>query len=201
MVGNASCIYKQPATERSRCFMRLGTTNSKPLVREDLAVANSQDEQAIGLAHKQQGRWGDAAQAFERAIAVDPDYAPSYFELADLSQTLGQADAAIKLYLRTINLDSGNTEAFRRLGELLYAQQNWVGAEHCFARVVDSGSLNDDLEARLGLMNKLGIPLIKQDKLDAAAAIINSILTHAPAIGEMHSNLAYLYERQGRLEE
>jgi len=29
----------------------------------------------------------------------------------------------------------------------------------------------------------------------------NEILTHAPAVGEMHSNLAYIYERQGRLEE
>jgi tetratricopeptide (TPR) repeat protein len=164
-------------------------------------VATSQEEQALGLEFKQQGRWGDAAQAFERAIGVDPDYAPSYFELADLSQTLGQADAAIKLYLRTINLDSGNIEAFRRLGELLYARQNWVGAEHCFARVVETDYLNGDLEARLGLMNKLGIALIRQDKLDAAAATINSILTHAPSIGEMHSNLAYIYERQGRLEE
>ena len=164
-------------------------------------MGNSQDEQTLGLAYKQQGRWGDAAQAFERAIAVDPDHAPAYFELADLSQTLGQADAAIKLYLRTINLDSGNTEAFRRLGELLYARQNWVGAEHCFARVVETGYLNGDLESLLGLMNKLGIALIKQDKLDAAAAVFNNILTHAPAVGEMHSNLAYIFERQGRLEE
>ena len=164
-------------------------------------MATSQEEQALGLEFKQQGRWGDAAQAFERAIGVDPDYAPSYFELADLSETLGQADAAIKLYLRTINLDSGNIEAFRRLGDLLYARDNWVGAEYCFARVVDTGFLNDNVELLLGLMNKLGIALIKQDKLDAAAAVINRILTHAPTIGEMHSNLAYIYERQGRLEE
>lgn len=164
-------------------------------------MATSQEEQALGLAYKQQGLWGDAAQAFERAIGVDPDHAPSYFELADLSETLGQADAAIKLYLRTINLDSGNTEAFRRLGELLYTRQNWVGAEHCFTRVVDTGYLDGDREALLGLLNKLGIALIKQDKLDPAAAIFNRILTDAPAVGEMHSNLTYIYERQGRLEE
>jgi len=175
--------------------------SANPFVREDFGVANSQDEQTLGLAYKQQGRWGDAAQAFERAIAGDPDSAPSYFELADLSQTLGQPEAAIKLYLRTINLDAGNTEAFRRLGELLYERQNWVGAEHCFARVVETGHLDGDLESLLGLMNRLGIALIKQDKLDAAAAVFNEILTHAPAVGEMHSNLAYIYERQGRLEE
>jgi len=164
-------------------------------------MADLQEEQALGLAYKQQGLWGDAAQAFQRAIGVDPDYAPSYFELADLSQTLGQADAAIKLYLRTINLDSGNTEAFRRLGELLFERQNWVGAEHCFTRVVETGYLNGERESLLNVMNKLGIALIKQDKLDAAADIFNRILTAAPTVGEMHSNLTYIYERQGRLEE
>jgi Flp pilus assembly protein TadD len=164
-------------------------------------VTSSQDEQALGLAYKQQGRWGDAAQAFQRAVGIDPSYAPSYFELADLSQTLGQTDAAIKLYLRTINLDSGNAEAFRRLGELLYARQNWVGAEHCFVRVVETGCLQGDREALLNLMNKLGIALIKQNKLDAAEAVFRQILEQAPSVGEMYSNLTYIYERQGRLEE
>lgn len=164
-------------------------------------MATSQEEQARGLAYKQQGLWGDAAQAFQRAIGVDPDYAPSYFELADLSQTLGQADAAIKLYLKTVNLDSGNIEAFRRLGGLLFARQNWVGAEHCFTRVIDSGHIDGDLESLLEVMNKLGVALIKQDKLDAAVAIFNRILEHAPDVAEMHSNLTYIFERQGRLEE
>ena len=72
-------------------------------------MGNSQDEQTLGLAYKQQGRWGDAAQAFERAIAGDPDHAAAYFELADLSQTLGQIDAAINFFLRTINLDHADS--------------------------------------------------------------------------------------------
>ncbi len=164
-------------------------------------MATSQEEQALGLAYKQQGLWGDAAQAFQRAVGIDPAYAPSYFELADISETLGQAEAAIKLYLTTINLDSENTEAFRRLGELLYARKNWAGAEHCFARVVDSGLLEGDLESRLAAMNKLGVALTKLDKLAAAVDIFNRILSHAPDVAEMHSNLTYIYERQGRLEE
>lgn len=155
----------------------------------------------LGIACKQLGQFGDAAQAFERALTLDPGSAPTYFELGDLSQTLGRIDAAIDFYLRTINLDAGHLESFRRLGELLYARGNWVGAENCFARIIDSGALNSDLDALLGLLSKLGITLIKQEKLDGAALVFQRILMLAPNIGEMHSNLAYIYERQGRLDE
>ncbi len=155
----------------------------------------------LGIACKRLQQWGDAAQAFQRALTLDPNSASAYFELGDLSQTLGRVGSAVDFYLRTINLDAGHFEAFRRLGELLYAQNNWVGAENCFARIVDSGALNGDLDALLGLMSKLGISLIKQEKFAAAALVFQRILTIAPAIAEMHSNLAYIYERQGRLDE
>jgi tetratricopeptide (TPR) repeat protein len=157
--------------------------------------------QNLGVAYKQLKRWGDAARSFEQAIALNPRHAASYFELADLSQTLGDLDAAINFYLRTINLDSSNTEAFRRLGDLLYERQNWVGAENCFARVVDTGILNSDRGALLALLNKLGMTFIRQEKLTAAAEVFRKILGIAPEFVEMYSNLAYVYERQGQLEE
>ncbi|MBI3862461.1 MAG: tetratricopeptide repeat protein, partial [Planctomycetia bacterium] len=155
----------------------------------------------LGIACKRLSQWGDAAQAFERALRVDPTSAPTYFELGDLSQTLGRIDAAIDFYLRTINLDAHHIESFRRLGELLYARGNWVGAENCFARIVDSGALNGDVDALLGLLSKLGITLIRQNKLDGAEAVFRKILAIAPAIGEIHANLAYIYELQGRLKD
>lgn len=173
------------------------------LLRQAAATAPDSVEahQSLGVAYKQLGQWGDAAQSFERAISVDPNYAPSYFELAELSQSLGRPDAAVSFYLRAINLDPSNTEAFRRLGELLYARENWVGAENCFQRVIDVGLLAADRDALLELLNKLGISLVRQEKLARAAEVFQRILELAPGIAEMHSNLAYVYERQGKLQE
>jgi tetratricopeptide (TPR) repeat protein len=169
------------------------------------AAASSPDNvevhQSLGVAYKSLGQWGDAAQSFERAISVDPNYAPSYFELAELSQSFGRPDAAVSFYLRAINLDPSQTEAFRRLGELLYARENWVGAENCFQRVLDVGLLENDRDAHLNLLNKLGIALARQEKLERAAQVFSRILELAPAIAEMHSNLAFIYERQGKLQE
>src|SRR5579872_1891581 len=125
--------------------------------------------QSLGMAYKTLGQWGNAAQAFERALATNPEFAAAYFELADLSQTLGSTDAAIDFYRRAINLDPSHTEAFRRLGDILYARENWLGAENCFARVCDTGLLNDDPPAYLEILNRLGIALLKQEKLDGAA--------------------------------
>lgn len=157
--------------------------------------------QSLGIAYKRLGEWGNAAHAFEQALAINPLHGASYFELADLSQTLGRTDAAVNLFLRSINLDPANTEAFRRLGELLYSRENWVGAENCFARVIDTGVLNDQPQALAQLLNKFGIALLRQEKLDLAASIFRQILEIDPTIAEMHSNLAYVHERQGRLDD
>src|SRR5690242_7447134 len=63
------------------------------------AAATSPDNvevhQSLGVAYKKLGQWGEAAESFERAISVDPNYAASYFELAELSQTLGRPDTAV----------------------------------------------------------------------------------------------------------
>lgn len=195
----------------ARALLHLGKlqlARSNPAAGIDLlrqAAAHFPDDvevhQNLGVAYKQLGQWGDAAESFERAISINPDYAPSFFELGELSQTLGKPDSAISFYLRAINLDSSNTEAFRRLGELLYTRENWVGAENCLQRVADVGWLDSDRDALLELLNKLGIAMIRQHKLDRAAAVFSRIAELAPTIAEMHSNLAYIYERQGKLAE
>ncbi len=158
-------------------------------------------QQNLGVAYKRVEEWGNAAQAFERALAIDPNHAPSHFELADLSQTLGRTDTAIQFFLRTINLDPARTEAFRRLGELLFAAGNWVGAENCFARVVDTGILKNDASALVEILNKLGIAFIRQEKLDEAVLVFRRILKIDPTLAEMHSNIAFVCERAGRLDE
>jgi tetratricopeptide (TPR) repeat protein len=197
--GHAGALYHLGRLELSRANAAAGVELLRQAASKQPDAADV--HQSLGVAYKRLGEWGNAAQAFERALAIDPGHAPSFFELADLSQTLGRIDTAIDFFLRTINLDSSNTEAFRRLGELLFARENWVGAENCFARVVDAGHLNRDVNRLAELMSKLGIALIRQEKLDQAAQVYRRILGILPGMAEIYSNLAFVYERQGRLEE
>src|SRR5262249_54262453 len=197
--GHAGALYHLGKLELSRANAAAGAELLRQAASKQPDAADV--HQSLGVAYKRLGEWGNAAQAFERALAIDPGHAPSFFELADLSQTLGRTDVAIDFFLRTINLDPSITEAFRRLGELLYTRENWVGAENCFARVVDTGYLNRDVNALAELMSKLAIALIRQEKLDQAAQVYRRILGILPGMAEIYSNLAFVYERQGRLED
>ena len=197
--AHAGALYHLGNLELARANAAAGVALLRQAAARNPEAAHVQ--QRLGVAYKRLGEWGNAAEAFERALAIDPQHADSYFELADLSQTLGQTDTAIMFFQRTINLDHANTEAFRRLGELLYVRENWVGSENCFARVVDTGLLNGNVPALVEHLNKLAIALLKQEKLDQAAAVFLRILAIQPALAEMHSNLAFVYERRGRLDE
>lgn len=197
--AHSGALYHLGRLELARANTAAGLEHLRKAARANPKSADVQ--QSLGMAYKQLGEWGDAAQAFERALAIDPHHAPSHFELGDLSQTLGRTDVAIQFYLRTINLDPARTEAFRRLGELLLAAGNWVGAENCFARVVDTGILNDNPPALIDVLNKLGMTFLKQEKLDEAVLAFRGILEIDPTLAEMHANLAFVCERRGRLEE
>ena len=196
--GHARALYHLGQLELARSNSAAGVELLQQAAAKDPEAADV--HQSLGVAYKRLERWGNARQAFERALAINPDYGPSFFELGELAQRLGRPEAAIGFYQRVIDLDAANTEAFRRLGELLYVSGNWIGAESCFARVVDAGMLNQDLPALTELLCKLGVALTRQEKLDQAAVVFTRILGLAPPQAEVYSNLAFVYERQGRLE-
>ena len=181
--AHAGALYHLGNLELARANATVGLALLQKAAAQSPDAADVQ--QRLGVAYKRLGELGNAAEAFERALALDPGHADSYFELADLSQTLGRIDAAILFFQRTINLNPGNTEAFRRLGELLYARENWVGSENCFARVVDTGVLNENPQALVELLSRLAITLVKQEKLQQAAKVYLRILSLRPAMAEM----------------
>jgi tetratricopeptide (TPR) repeat protein len=196
---HAAALYHLGTLEIQRSNVKAGVELLRQAAAQRPDVAEIHNN--LGIACKTLEQWGEAAEAFERALNVDPNYAPAYFNLADLSQTLGQIDTATQFYLRAIKLDPDEPQAFRRLGEILFAQENWTGAEQCFCRVLAIGNLQHDRYGLLEVLSKLAMSYIKQEKLDDAAQTFRTMLDFAPEVGEMHSNLAYVYERQGKLDE
>jgi len=73
----------------------------------------------LGVALEAVGRRSDAFRALSRAIAVDPDYYRSYYNLADLYLVSGQPDRALPLLQTAIRLRSDFTEAYVELGAAL----------------------------------------------------------------------------------
>ena len=50
----------------------------------------------LGAALQSDGRLGEAATAYERALQIDPDYAPSHDGLGSVLRQRGQLDEAIR---------------------------------------------------------------------------------------------------------
>ncbi|MCX6546294.1 MAG: tetratricopeptide repeat protein [Acidobacteria bacterium] len=72
----------------------------------DRKEARSQVEFGIKVA--EQGLWKEAVYRWERAVALDPEYAAAFNNLAIAYETAGLFDKAKKAYERAIELDPKN---------------------------------------------------------------------------------------------
>jgi TolB-like protein len=119
----------------------------------------------LGRYYLLKGNETDYKQAimyFDRAIALQPDYAPAYVELSKTWERLSgfrftDADrAARSAALKALELDSNLAEAHVRMGDLKIGDWDWTGAEREYKRALD---LNPELDAGRGyatLMSAMG---------------------------------------------
>ncbi|HNQ87765.1 MAG TPA: tetratricopeptide repeat protein [Verrucomicrobiota bacterium] len=67
-------------------------------LREILRVAptNPQAHLLLGAIAAEEKQYPEAAESYERALLLDPDFAPAYYDLAAMQITLGQSAAALE---------------------------------------------------------------------------------------------------------
>lgn len=78
----------------------------------------------------------EAQDAFNKAVALKPDYAPALFQLAIVFDNLGQTDEAIAKMEQTKNYYSQDTGIAFQLGVLYYKKKNWNSAQAEFERAI-----------------------------------------------------------------
>lgn len=72
-----------------------------------------------GLAYTSTSRYTEALQAYDRAIALDPNFIPAYYNKARLLRKLGQYKDALTACERVIKLDSSLAPAYNEQGNVL----------------------------------------------------------------------------------
>lgn len=87
-----------------------------------------------------------ALAEFERAIALDPTYAPAYVGIAEAQQIRGTffggmppletRPAAFRAARRALQIDPDLGEAYGAMGRLQLSEFDWPGAERSFARLI-----------------------------------------------------------------
>ena len=92
----------------------------------DLAVrrdpTDAQTHFNLGVALQMQRRHGDAARAYQRALAFRPDLIEADFNLAVVFDETGNRPAALSAYGAVLARDPKHAAAYRNRGEILLAQ-------------------------------------------------------------------------------
>jgi Flp pilus assembly protein TadD len=109
-----------------------------------LAVAESnrdaelaRDEVGFGILAAQHGLWDEATFRFERAVALDPEYAEAFNNLAVAYEQTSRFDDAERMYQRSLALDPGDSD-IRTNCELLTELIDRVGRPRVQASSSDS---------------------------------------------------------------
>lgn len=90
-----------------------------------------------------EGEWKQARQYFEKAVALDPTYAPPYAGLADYYAidyelpTQNAFEKAKSYAEKALTLDETLADAHLSLGDIRYNQWDWSGAEQEFKRTME----------------------------------------------------------------
>lgn len=94
------------------------------------------------------GKFDDAARAYEGAIATSPDSAFLYRELADVEVKRGASDAALTDLQKAVSLDAGDIAAMVQIGDVLSARGDYDGAARWYGEAIVIEP-SDAVEAKL----------------------------------------------------
>ena len=108
-----------------------------------------------GARHATAGRWGEAAQAYERAEAADPDDFRAAFSLATIDMQRGRLAQALPRLRRATALKPDLFEAQHNLGAAAQSLEQWEEAAAAYERAL--GLWPDALETRRNLAIVLAI--------------------------------------------
>jgi tetratricopeptide (TPR) repeat protein len=103
-------------------------------------------------------RYAEAAEAYHRAIELDPQFADAHCNLGTLHYAEGRKAAARDCYERAIALEPRHLEAHLNHGILLEEEERYEAALRHYKRAVEAAPLAADAHASVALLyEKLGL--------------------------------------------
>lgn len=103
-------------------------------LQANLEQAEAYNNQGYDLAS--QGRFIEAVAAFERAVALYPDYETAYNNLGIVYAQLGNFSAAVSAFEQAVALNSGNVEYYNNLGSALGSLGRIAEATNIFREAI-----------------------------------------------------------------
>jgi tetratricopeptide (TPR) repeat protein len=147
----------------------------------------------VGKEHYNEGRYREAAAAFERALKLDPDLLQARVNLAvALHAGLGRSEAAAALLEEALRREPSRVDAHFLLGKVYLALDRVDRAIPTLRRTVDLSATSWEAHYWLGLA------YMRADSLKAAAVSFGSASRWGPWMPGPHLSLGHLQDRLGR---
>lgn len=165
---------------------------SPAAVAQDGAQQDAGGNRRIAVAHSQQKEWPQAAAAWRKVIAQNPNDAAARMALAKSLEALKQPRRAWAQYRRAVELDDSLLEAHQRLGHLSASGNQWAHAAQHFGKMAQA--LPNDFRPRFNL----GMALAQDEKWQGATKQFREVLRLKP---EMSQAREYIHKGERALAD
>ena len=150
--------------------------------------------QRLGEALRAQSQFGDAAEAYRRAVEMNPQQVSSWFSLASSLASQGKLGEAEAAYRQVLTLEPDTLQALVNLGNVLQSQERFAEALPLYRQAM---AINPNVAAThyntANAFKALG-------KLTDAMLGYEHALRLGPPSPEAHLNLGGVHLEQGRLD-
>jgi tetratricopeptide (TPR) repeat protein len=153
----------------------------------------------LGSVYLQQEKAGEAREAFERVVKLQPNYPDTlpnaWNNLGLLATREGRMSEAVQLFEKALNLSPDHLIALVNLGNAFRKQKEWENARSVLERAVAVSP--DDPEANYSL----GMAFAQLNDSQASYEHLQKALKVRPDYPEALNNLGVLYLRTGRRDQ
>jgi len=145
----------------------------------------------MGNVFQEEGNHPAAADAYKRAMDIDPEYARTYFCQANLARKLGMRLEALGNYNKAIELDPSIADFYNNRGLLKYEISDTSGSEADFLKAIE-------LDPKGCLFrNNLGVLYQCLNQIERARTTYTQTIAIDPTYASSYCNLGNVYSALG----
>jgi superkiller protein 3 len=142
-----------------------------------------------------EGKWKDAADAYEEALNINPKLSDPHVRLIYLYMQLGQVTKAEEHFRAAVSLDPKSAEAYFNYGVLVLGQGRAREAEDAFRNALKINPNHTEAH------NNLGYLLEGQGRLSEAVEELQKALESSPDFPQANFSLGRVLVKEGKFEE
>lgn len=199
-VGNASKV-QDPPQDRLESLVNLHSQGrfQKALVHANVLLQQFPNSSVLhyirGVIYKGLGQLYASVEAYNKALAIKPDYADAYHNIGEALQEQGKLEEAIEAYKKTLAIKPDYADAYINMGNTLKNQGKLEEAIEAYNKAL---ALKPDYAEAY---YNMGVALKEQGKMDEAIGAYNKALTIKPDFAAAYNNKGNALQKQGKPQE